>query len=728
MSSKELSLRMDSCHDVVSNELHQRDFLLNRLKRRVDGYRAHHAQVLPRHQEYTENLNSLGRDHTQQLQQRFLESKSKKSKKDKGSVAASQPRTVHHAHAVTHQQHQQSLQYSQESNVRLVGAVSPISQHPQPQQMRQVPQEDRLTSPLNSSNGTASNSVADSRDEKSSFDGPMKSNNVPFAHIKQESSCRSDDCREYNHGHNQQFKQELRNATNCAPHSADSLSGSFNFTDGSLNPDMLRDLIADVAKNANDLMAEFTFDEVKSSPNRQDAMTSSEQMKLHHQQQKQQMPPQQHPQGSLPPLTKRGRCTESPNQSHQQKPNVIPSPSPTVSSSSVPSVPTPPPYTMIRSPLSTMANQTSNPNAAMMSSENPRPSPNTLVGVTAIPVATSSQQTPSSQAQHAVSQSKLVNPNAALRTSPNQSRFENKNIAPTIGYSQSQAQPGQQSTYMNAQAPPANMPHNARSMAINAHFQEMNHNNRIQQQQQQQQQQQLQMNRRDLTMTAQRTPVFAQQAGIMCAQQQQQHLELTKSQPAAAYQRRLPRTAPGPHPIMQQQQQQQHLLRHPQQCNQFRPMGSDPNHAYQSAAEPNSREPPPGLSQRVQQRPMYAQQPVANQWRSYPEHCSPTPGHPMMNMQQIRNGGAGVTNNPMMINRPAAENHDQGAHGGQFLSGPMEQRNLGNSGSSIDFNNLEFLTGVETTNELMNFDTASSALNMLDDVLGHQNVSSTYKN
>lgn len=84
-----------------------------------------------------------------------------------------------------------------------------------------------------------------------------------------------------------------------------------------------------------------------------------------------------------------------------------------------------------------------------------------------------------------------------------------------------------------------------------------------------------------------------------------------------------------------------------------------------------------------------------------------------------------------MMNRQNAEPHDHaGNHNGQFHTGPgLEHRTLGNSSSasSIDFNNLEFLAGVEPANELLNFDAASSALNMLDDVLGHQNVASTYK-
>ena len=83
----------------------------------------------------------------------------------------------------------------------------------------------------------------------------------------------------------------------------------------------------------------------------------------------------------------------------------------------------------------------------------------------------------------------------------------------------------------------------------------------------------------------------------------------------------------------------------------------------------------------------------------------------------------------MILNRQNTETHIRERHSGQCVSGSIEQRTLGNSSSasSIDFNNLEFLAGVESASELINFDAASNALNILDDVLGHQNGTSTYK-
>lgn len=146
---------MESCHELLGEVLPQkREYVVARLKRRFDGYRSRHSEVrdqsqklfhqtdsrslidstvtirriiqncvcfqaIPLYRDHTDSLFSQEREHTQQLQQRFLESKTKKSKKEKASVSGNQPRGAHHSHGATHQLHQQSMQYM-DSNVRVV--------------------------------------------------------------------------------------------------------------------------------------------------------------------------------------------------------------------------------------------------------------------------------------------------------------------------------------------------------------------------------------------------------------------------------------------------------------------------------------------------------------------------------------------------------------------------------------------------------------------------------
>ncbi|OQR71644.1 hypothetical protein BIW11_03930, partial [Tropilaelaps mercedesae] len=80
---------MESCHEQPMDPcLPKREAVVARLKRRVEGYRNHHSQALPLYQQNVASQYNQEREHTQQLQQRYFESKAKKPKKDKGPMAS----------------------------------------------------------------------------------------------------------------------------------------------------------------------------------------------------------------------------------------------------------------------------------------------------------------------------------------------------------------------------------------------------------------------------------------------------------------------------------------------------------------------------------------------------------------------------------------------------------------------------------------------------------------
>jgi mastermind-like protein len=57
--------------------------VLDRLRRRIENYRQHHNESIPRFEHTTNGLNEQQKNDTLLLKQRYLENKAKKSQKNK---------------------------------------------------------------------------------------------------------------------------------------------------------------------------------------------------------------------------------------------------------------------------------------------------------------------------------------------------------------------------------------------------------------------------------------------------------------------------------------------------------------------------------------------------------------------------------------------------------------------------------------------------------------------